>query len=93
MRINSQEKIMILKVGYNVNGRKQVNNNNWAKSNQQDPIAPPRYLKVELQATINCQTLVILALLFHLQLKKILIQLFYQSWIILCMQQIHHLKI
>ena len=32
---------MILKVGYNVNGRKQVNNNNWAKSNQQDPIAPP----------------------------------------------------
>lgn len=32
---------MILKVGYNVNGRKQVNNNNWAKSNQQVPIAPP----------------------------------------------------
>lgn len=32
---------MILKVGYNVNGRKQVNNNNWAKSNQQVPVAPP----------------------------------------------------
>ena len=31
---------MILKVGYNVNGRKQVNNN-WAKSNQQVPVAPP----------------------------------------------------
>lgn len=32
---------MILKVGYNVNGRKQVNNNNWVKSHQQVPIAPP----------------------------------------------------